>query len=63
MRVEIYLLDYIRQHDISRDQMIQDTGIDLEMLVSKGKELVSDEFLGLCMYLGITPDEVSDQIL
>ncbi|MBR1864918.1 MAG: hypothetical protein IJ801_00255 [Lachnospiraceae bacterium] len=63
MKVERYLLEYIREHRISARRMEQDTGINLQHFVEEGKELRADEFIELCLYLGITPDEVSDQIL
>ena len=63
MRVEQYLLEYIRQHHLSEEQVERDTGTNLQLLIDQGRELVADEFLHICNYLGITPDEVSDQIL
>lgn len=63
MRVESYLWKYVRQNGIAADKVAMETGIDLEAMIGEGKELVTDEFLELCAYLGITPDEVSDQIL
>ncbi len=63
MRAEKYLLQHIRQHNISVKQIEKDTGINLETYVQEGRELLSDDFCTICIYLGISADEVSDQIL
>lgn len=63
MKAERYLLEYIQEHAISAKRVEQDTGIDLQRMVEEGKELRADKFIELCLYLGITPDEVSDQVL
>ncbi len=63
MKAENYLLQHIIQHDISIEKVEKDTGINIKHVVCEGKELIADDFIGLCIYLGITPEEVSDQIL
>ena len=63
MKAEKYLLDYVVNHDISITQIEKDIGINIERRVREKKDLIASEFLTLCTYLGITPEEVSDQIL
>lgn len=63
MKAEKYLLQHVLEHHISSQKVEADTGINIEKLVSEKKELVADEFLRLCIYLQVTPEEVGDQIL
>lgn len=63
MKAEKYLYQHIVQHNISIEQIEFDTGIHIKDIVDNQKELMADEFITLCVYLGITPEEVSDQIL
>ncbi|MCM1157485.1 MAG: hypothetical protein NC300_08010 [Bacteroidales bacterium] len=63
MKAEKYLLKHIAEHNLSLERIKQETGIDLQAQAEEGKELQADDFLRLCVYLGITVEEVSDQIL
>ena len=63
MKAEKYIMQYIREHDISFQRVKKDTGIDLLLLESNSNNLLADDFLRLCIYLGIAPEEISDQIL
>lgn len=63
MKAEKYLLEYVREHNMSSKGIEADTGINLEKIVLEEQELMADEFLRLCVYLNITPEEISDQIL
>lgn len=63
MKAEKYLLDYVVNHDISIAQIEKDIGINIEKRVNEEQDLIASEFLMLCTYLGITPEEVSDHIL
>lgn len=63
MKTEKYLLQHTLRHEVSLEKMEADTGINLEKLVLEQRELKTDEFLRLCVYLNITPEEVSDQII
>lgn len=63
MKAENYLLQYILQHNISLGKIEDDTGINLNSVVCKGKELLADDFLTLCVYLGISPDDIRNQVL
>ncbi len=63
MKAEKYLLEHISNHNISVEQIEKDTGINIENMVRQKKELSAGDFLELCLYLGITPEEVGDQIL
>lgn len=62
MKAENYLLQYILDHNISLAKIEDDTGINLNGVVSKGKDLLADEFVILCVYLGISPDEVKNRV-
>lgn len=62
MKAEKYIIKYIREHDISFQRVKQDTGLDLLLLEHGNDNLLADDFLRLCLYLGITPEEISDQI-
>lgn len=63
MKTEKYLLEHILNNHISLEQIETDTGINIEQMVRKKKDLKAGEFLALCTYLGITPEEVSDRVL
>lgn len=63
MKTEKYLLQHIVNNHISLEQIENDTGINIEQMVRRKKDLKAGEFLALCTYLGITPEEVGDQIL
>lgn len=63
MKTEKYLLQHMLEHHISSQKMEADTGINIEKLVSEKQELMADDFLRLCVYLHVTPEEISDQIL
>ena len=63
MKTEKYLLQHMLKHHLSLEKMEMDTGINIEKFVSEQRELKADEFLRLCVYLNITPEEVSDQII
>lgn len=63
MKAEKYLLDYIVSHHISLEQVENDTGINIEQRVKEKQDLIAGEFLNLCTYLGITPEEVGYRIL
>lgn len=63
MKTEKYLLEYTIRHHISLEQIENDTGINIEQRVREKQDLIAGEFLALCSYLGITPEEVSDRIL
>ena len=63
MKVEQYILQYMKDHDISNEKVKNETGIDILSLLSEKKELLADDFLKLCIYFGITPEEISDQVL
>lgn len=63
MKAENYLYNYISECNISVEQVKNDIGIDIEKILSGKNELMVDEFLRLCIYLKITPEEVISQIL
>lgn len=63
MKTEKYLLEHITSHHIPVEQVENDIGINIEQLVREERDLKADEFLTLCVYLGITPEEISDRII
>lgn len=63
MKAEKYLLDYIVSHHISLERIMNDTGIDIEKRVRLKQDLIAEEFLTLCTYLGIRPEDIGEQIL
>lgn len=63
MKAENYILQYILQHNISLVRIEDDTGINLNNVVCKGKDLLADEFITLCVYLGISPDDIRNKVL
>lgn len=63
MKTEKYLLEHMNSHHIPVKQVENDVGINMEQLVREEKDLKADEFLSLCVYLGIEPEEISDHIM
>ena len=63
MKTERYIQKYITEHNISTDNIKKDTGLDLNFIFENDGNLLADDFLRLCVYLGITPEEIGDQIL
>lgn len=63
MKAEKYLLDYMKQYSITPKKMKNDIGIDMEIFIDGKDELMADEFIRACIYLGVSPDEVLKAIL
>lgn len=63
MKAEKYLMNYIEQSNISTGQVKADLGIDMDMLMKQQQELLADEFIQLCLYLGVNPDEVMNAVV
>lgn len=63
MKAEQYILKYMSEHEVSNEKVKRETGIDMAGIIDSKNELLADDFLKLCIYLGITPEEISDQIL
>lgn len=63
MKAEKYIIHYLREHNIAYDKIKQDIGIDMYKVENRNIDLLADDFLRLCLYLGLTPEEISDQIL
>lgn len=58
-RVTDYLLQYMKQHQISAAWAAKAAKIDVDKLTEDYKEpLLSDEFLELCIILNIRPEDV-----
>ncbi len=63
MKAENYLLEYILKSDISTERIKSDIGIDIAERVHSNGELMADEFMQMCIYLGINPDDVMNEIV
>ena len=63
MKAEKYLLDYMLQNSISVKQMELETGINIEDIVVKEQELIADDFISLCLYLGVNPDDIMNFVV
>ena len=58
-----YMIAYLKEKGISPAETARILGIDGEKLRPGYKEpLAAEEFLELCVYLGITPEQVARQI-
>ena len=59
MKVTNRLANYIARQHISPERVAMDTGVALEKLVPETEEtLEAGEFLELCIYLGIRPEDM-----
>ena len=59
MNVTNRLANYIAQQHISPERVAKDTGVAIEKLVPETEEtLEAGEFLELCIYLGIRPEDM-----
>lgn len=63
MKAEKYLLDYIIKSNIPMERVKKDVGIDVQALVSSKTELMADEFIQLCIYLGVNPDDMMNEVV
>ena len=62
-RVTEYILQYMKEHHILSSTLSRETGISVEKLVPEYKEaLLADEFLRLCVYLKLSPEEIAVKI-
>ena len=58
MKAEKYLLDYMMSRSITMEQVESDTGINMREFSDGKKDLMADEFLQLCVYLGVRPEDI-----
>lgn len=63
MYVEQYILDHVERCNVSRDKIKEDIGIDLEKIEKNQLELTAEEFIQLCMYLRLSPEEITEWML
>lgn len=63
MKAEKYLLDYMIKTNIPMERVKKDVGIDVQALVNSKKELMADEFIQLCIYLGVNPDDMINEVV
>lgn len=58
-----WLTDYMEKHAISITRTAQETGIPDEKLRAGAKEkLTAEEFLELCAYLKVRPEEIREEL-
>lgn len=56
------LANYIAQQHISPERVAKDTGVAMEKLVPETDAILkADEFLELCLYLGIRPEDMGEK--
>ncbi len=63
MKAEQYLIDYMLESNISMNQVEVDMGINLETMIRNKEELRADDFVSLCIYLGVNPDDVMNTVI
>lgn len=63
MKAEKYLFDYMIKSNIPMERVKKDVGIDVQALVSSKTELMADEFIQLCIYLGVNPDDMMNELV
>ena len=63
MKAEKYLLDYMLQCNISQKQVETDKGFNIEKMIQNKQELKADEFIDLCAYLNVDPDDVMNAVV
>ncbi len=58
-----WLTDYMEKHAVSIAQTARETGIPDEKLRAGTKEkLTAEEFLELCVYLKVRPEEIREEL-
>lgn len=62
MKAERYLLEYMKNANVTTEEMKNSIGIDMQVFEDGKKELMADEFIEVCIYLGVSPDEVLNSI-
>ncbi len=63
MKAERYLLDYILKNGISVERIHREMGLDMELICKEKKELSADDFVHLCIYLEVNPDDIMKSIV
>lgn len=59
MKVTNRLANYIAQQHISPERVAKDTGVAIDkLLIDTDQVLEAGEFLELCLYLGIRPEDM-----
>jgi hypothetical protein len=62
MYAEKYILEDIERRNISLDKIKEETGIDVTVLMDEGQELNALDFLNLCIYLRISPEDIGNRM-
>jgi hypothetical protein len=63
MYAEKYILEDIERRNLSVDKIKEETGIDVTVLMDEGQELTALDFLNLCVYLRISPEDIRESML
>lgn len=63
MYAEEYILRHMEKCEISKDKVKEDTGIDFYKIEEKKLELTAGEFIELCMYLSLSPEDIMNWVL
>lgn len=63
MKAEQYLLDYMEKSNITIECVQNEIGINMAELANGKGELMADEFIRLCIYLGVDPDDVMHAVV
>jgi len=63
MKAEKYLFNCMKVSGVSIEQVKKDIGIDVGGMEEGTYELLADEFIRLCIYLGVNPDDVMDEVI
>ena len=63
MKAEKYLLEHMMKSNIPAERVKKDMGIDVQALVSSRTELMADELIRLCIYLGVNPDDMMNELV
>lgn len=63
MKAEQYLLNYIEQSHISKDWVREVIGVDLEIIIEEQQDMDADDFIRMCLLLGVNPDDVMNATL
>lgn len=60
MYAEKYILDYVEKYSVSKNKIKEETGIDLDAVEKHHLELAAGDFLSLCLYLKLSPEDIEE---
>lgn len=62
MYAEKYILDYVEKYSVSKNKIKEETGIDLDVVEKHHLELAAGDFLNLCLYLKLSPEDIKEDM-